>query len=53
MSVFDDQESVIACQWCGKRLGAEFYYKCPKCDEIYCFVHMDRHIGGSCKHVRY
>lgn len=28
------------CWYCGRTLGAGFYYSCHVCDATYCYVHM-------------
>ncbi len=40
-----DQSSIM-CDYCGKYLNKEYYFKCKSCSSIYCFTHKSKH--SSC-----
>ncbi|MEM3653067.1 MAG: hypothetical protein QXL21_08085 [Nitrososphaerales archaeon] len=33
----------LVCEWCGRRLGDEYYFRCPECGKAYCWIHQSRH----------
>lgn len=41
-----NQNSII-CNYCGKLLNREYYFKCKKCLYTYCFIHKSKHLSCS------
>ena len=34
---------VVSCNFCGKLLGREYYFKCHVCGATYCYIHIPKH----------
>jgi hypothetical protein len=34
---------VVACNFCSKLLGREYFFQCHICGATYCYIHMTKH----------
>jgi hypothetical protein len=43
-----EARTVVACGFCRRRLGGEFFFTCRTCDASYCYIHTSRHQPPNC-----
>ena len=39
----ETKTKAVACNFCGRVLGKEYYFTCHVCGATYCYTHMYRH----------